>query len=169
MLRAEPLESSPALRLMPITQQVLAGLDIDVDIDDDGQEVNATVDENKAMRWTSLLAVVIDTGMFHAEVAACFPERFGSACMLATGNIGWAFVRPFFVQDNAPLPGFAIPPLLHSAAKWWLSYLALGPTVNMRVNDTVRDTVWTWTDSSGEAAWCGHLRQWKMVVHSRDL
>ena len=88
--------------------------------------------------------------------------RFALTCTIAAGRQGRAFVKPFYAQANAPLHGFDMSPALLNAALWWTKFLELKPSVRLAVGHTTRETVWAWTDASGENPWLG------VAVYARD-
>ena len=57
--------------------------------------------------------------------------------------------------------GFDMSPALLNAASWWTKYLELKPSIRLAVHHTMRETVWAWTDASGEDPCLG------VVVHAR--
>ena len=74
---------------------------------------------------------------------------------------GSVFVKPFYAQANAPLHGFDMSLALLNAASWWTKFLELKPSVRLAVGHTTRETVWAWTDASGEDPCLG------VVVYAR--
>ena len=52
-------------------------------------------------------------------------------------------------------------PALLNGASWWTKFLELKPSVRLAVGRTTRETVWAWTDASGEYPCLG------VVVYAR--
>ena len=84
------------------------------------------------------------------DQAAKYAGRLAFTCTIAAARQGRAFVKPFHAQANAPLREFDMSPALLNAAPWWTKFLELKPSIRMAVGHTTRETVWAWTDSSGE-------------------
>ena len=97
------------------------------------------------------------------DQSAKYAGRLAFTRTIAAGRQGRAFVKPFYAQANAPLRGFDMSPALLNAASWWTKFLDLGlkPTVCLAVGHTTRETVWAWTDASGEDPCLG------VVVYAR--
>ena len=65
--------------------------------------------------------------------------RLSFACVIASGKIGRAFVKPFYAQAHAPMPGFEVSPSLKNGAEWWIKFLPLAPAVKLSVERSTRD------------------------------
>ena len=117
--------------------------------------VSAAVDANKAKRWATELCGMTREKMCSPDQAAKYAGRLAFTCTIAAGRQGRAFVKPFYAQANAPLHGFGMSPALLKAALWWTKFLELKPSVRLAVGHTTRETIWAWTDASGEDACLG--------------
>ena len=112
-------------------------------------KLRIAVAEEKALKWAAELEDMMQTRKCDPDRASRFAGRFGFACTLAAGKVGRAFVRPFYAQAHAPMPGFSVSPLLMRAGNWWHEYLRLGPTLRAVPNAGVRRHLVCYTDASG--------------------
>ena len=121
-----------------------------IQLDVTALSVSAAVDANKAQRWTTYLRCMLKEKKCSPDKAAKYAGRLAFTCTIAAGRKGRAFVKPFYSQANAPLRGFDMSPALLNAASWWTKYLELKSSIRLAVHHTMRETVWAWTDASGE-------------------
>ena len=93
--------------------------------------VAAAVDEKKAATWSATLESIFESNMCSPDQAAECAGRLGFACAIASGKIGRAFVKRFYAQANAPMPGFLASLLLKNAAEWLIKFFSLAPAVKL--------------------------------------
>ena len=74
-------------------------------VDTATKTVAAAVDEKKAAKWSATLESILESKLCSAAECA---GMLGFACAIASGKIGRAFVKPFYAQANAPMPGFLV-------------------------------------------------------------
>ena len=121
-----------------------------IQLDVTALSVSAAVDANKVQRWTTDLRCMLKEKECSPDKAAKYAGRLAFTCTIAAGRQGRACVKPFYAQANAPLRGFDMSPALLNAASWWTKYLELKPSIRLAVDNTMRETVWAWTDASDE-------------------
>ena len=103
-----------------------------------------------AAEWSATLESVLESKLCSPDQAAECAGRLGFARVIASGKIGRAFVKPFYAQADAPMPGFMLSPALENAAERWIKFLSLAPAVKVSVEKSTTETIWAWTDACGD-------------------
>ena len=117
-----------------------------------GRSFEARVADAKAEKWSKFLKALLEVGVCNSADAASMAGRLSFTVTLAANRVGRAFIKPFYAQQHAPLPGGAIGAALENAIIWFLAYLEARPAV-IRKGLVPRKLVVTWHDAAGVSRW----------------
>ena len=117
------------------------------------ESVSVTLSPDKVLRWSETLRQVVEDKVCDQHLAMRLAGRLSFACSIAAGKVGRAYLKPFFAQAFAPLPGGRTSWWLCRAADWWLQCLPMSPKFVHRAVSASRPTVRTWTDAAGASRW----------------
>lgn len=111
------------------------------------------VEPSKACKYMRLLRDVLESGTLEPGTASKLAGRLSFAVTVSGNRVGRAYIKPFYAQAHAPLPGCALSPWLRQSAEWFLKYLSHSPLSVRRGLASHRPLVRTWSDAAGATRW----------------
>ena len=115
--------------------------------------VTTQVEPAKAAKYVGQLDAMLHSQTLSAGDASKLAGRLSFAVTVSGNRVGRAYIKPFFAQANAPLPGCAVSPWLHRAAVWFTNYLRQPPLTTRKGRACDRPCVVTWSDAAGASRW----------------
>ena len=122
-------------------------------VDFRGRSLHTRVDPSKAAKYAQLLQTVLDTALLEPGQASKLAGRLSFAVTVSGNRVGRAYVKPFYAQAHAPLPGHVVSPWLRRSAEWFIHYLQRPPLSVRRGCSNDRPCVVSWSDAAGESTW----------------
>ena len=122
-------------------------------VDFPSRSLHTQVDPVKAAKYTQVLQTVLDTNALEPGQASKMAGRLSFAVSVTGNRVGRAYIKPFYAQAHAPLPGFVASPWLRRSALWFRQYLAQPPLSVRRGCSVARPVVVTWSDAAGASRW----------------
>ena len=121
--------------------------------------VTTQVEPTKAAKYGEQLECVLQCGTLAPGEASKLAGRLSFAVTVSGNRVGRAYIKPFFAQANAPLPGCLVSPWLRRAAQWFSQYLRQPPVTARRGRASGRPRVVTWSDAAGASRWVAAVVQ----------
>ena len=111
------------------------------------------VEESKANKYAQSLRDMLDNSTLEPGQASKLAGRLSFAVTVSGNRVGRAYIKPFYAQAHAPLPGNLLSPWRRRSAEWFLAYLSHSPVSVRRGVDHSRPCVVTWSDAAGASRW----------------
>ena len=96
---------------------------------------------------------MLDTALLEPGQASKLAGRLSFAVTVSGNRVGRAYIKPFYAQAHAPLPGHVVSPWLRRSAEWFIRYLQRPPLSVRRGCSNDRPCVVSWSDAAGESTW----------------
>lgn len=112
--------------------------------------VRLRVTPEKARKWLAILVRLLENRRLSAEESANMVGRLAFAVAMPANRVGRAFIKPFYVQANDPLPGGRCSAWLLSAAACCRSFLSAQFTAEHTTAVVRQHFVW-WTGAAGQS------------------
>lgn len=122
-------------------------------VDFRGRSLRTHVEPSKAAKYAQLLQTVLDTNLLEPGQASKMAGRLSFAVTVSGNRVGRAYIKPFYAQAHAPLPGHVVSPWLRRSAEWFIRYLKQPPVSVRRGCGNDRPCVVSWSDAAGESTW----------------